>query len=141
MIVPSRSKKTAGEVPSAEPVILKTSQQFVFRDGSRSEFADDDGAAMIRVLGRFLRCRVTTKSKCEQCNRGVASARNIENLLRFCRNMMGRSSVLEEHHALFAKSDEDKPGFPFIEQGFPNLQQRFVFIRWLDRIIPWQTCS
>ena len=49
---------------------------------------------------------------------------------------MGWISVLEEHHALFAESNEDKLRVPLIEQGFSNPQQRFVFARWLDRVAP-----
>src|ERR1700730_2591177 len=118
MIVPSRSRKTAGKVSSDETVILKAGQQFLVRDRGRSEFADDNGAAVVCDLGRFAWRCVATKGEREQGNRGVACARDVEDLSRLCRNVMRLIPFLKKHHTLFAQSDEHELGVPSVQQGF-----------------------
>src|SRR5437762_523150 len=100
MTVQSRSRKTARKVSSDETVILKASQQFLLGDRGCSEFADDDGAAVVCNLGRFARRRIATKGERKQCNRGVACARDVEDLSRLCRNVMRPIPFLKKHHAL-----------------------------------------
>src|SRR5881394_2209979 len=117
MTVPSRSRKTARKVSSGETVILKAGQQFLLRDRGRSEFTDDDGAAVVCNFGRFGRGCVTTKGERKQCNRGVARARDVEDLSRLCRNVMRPILFLKKHHTLFTQSDEDELGVPSVQQG------------------------
>src|SRR5438105_12035928 len=117
MTVPSRSKKTARKVSSDETVILKAGQQFLLRDRGRSEFADDDSAAMVCDFGRFGGRCVATKGERKQCNGGVARARDIEDLSRLCRNIMRPIPFLKKHHTLFTQSDEHQLGVPSVQQG------------------------
>src|ERR1700704_5901284 len=103
MIVPSRSRKTAGQVSSGETVILKAGDQFRARDRGRPEFTDDNGAAVVRNLGRLARRGLTAERERKQCNGGVARARDIEDLSRLGGNVMRPIPFLKKHHALFAQ--------------------------------------
>src|SRR6187549_135094 len=108
MRVPSRSRKTAGNVSLDETVILKTGEQFLLRDGGGPEFADDNGASMVGDLGRFGRCCVTTERERKHGDRGVACAGDIENLPSLCRNIMRLIPFLKKHHSLFTQGDQKK---------------------------------
>src|ERR1700730_3207247 len=134
MIVPSRSRKTAGRVSSDETVILKAGDQFLVRDGGRSEFADDNGAAVVRDLSRFARRRFATKGERKQRNGGVARARDIENLSRLRGNVMRPIPFLKKHHTLFAQSDEQELGVPLLQQGFAGFQKRLVLVSGINRV-------
>ena len=85
MIVPSRSRKTAGAFSLAADVILETGDQFFARHGGRTELADDDGAGVVGNLGGFERRRVAGERERKQGDGGVARAGNVEDLARFGR--------------------------------------------------------
>jgi hypothetical protein len=74
MIVPSRSKKTAGPVSLDETVILKAGDQFLVLDRGRPKFADNYGTAVVRNLSRLGWCGLTTKRQRKQRNRSIARA-------------------------------------------------------------------
>src|SRR5438045_7383920 len=116
MIVPSRSRKTAGRVSLDETVILKAGYQFLLRNRGRSEFPDNHGAAVVCDLGRFARCGFATKCEGKQRDRGVARPRDVENLSRLRRNVMRPIPLLKKHHALFAQGYEQELGVPFLQQ-------------------------
>src|SRR6266487_1109040 len=105
MIVPSRSKKTAGVFPSA---IFEILSQFFRRNRCRPQFAHDNGAGVIGNFSRFQRCGATAKREREQSESGITRARNVEDLSSLGWHMMRLLTVLEKHHSLFAQSDEDQ---------------------------------
>src|ERR1043166_5423705 len=129
MIVPSRSRKTAGAVSLDETVILKAGDQFLARHRGGAKFADDHGAAVIGNFGGLARCGLTTKRERKERNRGVARPRNVENLAGFGGNVMRLIFFLKKHHALFPQRNKQKPGVPFIKKGFAGLEERVVFVR------------
>src|SRR4051794_20830206 len=114
MSVPSRSRKTAGQLSLLEPVIFETGAEFLRGHRRRPKFADDDRAGVVRDFGSLSRGRVTTERKGEEGNRRVARAGHVENLLSFRRDVMRLFSTLKQHHSLFAEGDEKKLRLPFL---------------------------
>src|ERR1700741_2518967 len=98
MIVPSRSMKTAGDSTSRIfAVISKTGDEVISRHSRRSKFAHHYSASVIGNLRRFNRSPAEYESKRENRNRGVPSARDIENLPSLCADVMRRVALLKEH--------------------------------------------
>src|SRR5882762_5102106 len=106
MIVPSRSRKTAGHF-SLGAIALETGDQFVARHGGGAEFADDDGAGVVGNFRRFQGRRAADQCEREEGDRRIACTGNVEDLTSFGRNMMRWSVLLKEHHAMFAECDEN----------------------------------
>src|SRR3954469_7503611 len=114
MSVPSRSRKTAGQLSLDEPVIFKTGEQFGRRHRCRAEFADNDSAGVIGEVRGLDSRGVADKSEGEQSDCGIARARDVKDLARFCRNMVRLLAPLEKHHALLAQRDQQKLALPFL---------------------------
>ena len=95
MIVPSRSRKTAGLIRSARSSsFLKTGASIRRgRHRRRSKFSDDDGAGVIGNFRRLDRRRAATERESKERDRGVAGAGNIEDLLRFRRDVVRRLAL------------------------------------------------
>src|SRR5437868_434221 len=128
MIVPSRSTKTAGDNLSATRRIPpKIGQKFVFRHGCGPKFADNDGTSVIGDFGCFYRCCLANESKGKKRDRGIARARNIENLARFSWDVMRRFVFLKKHHAVFAEGDEEIFRLPFFEQRLAGTPKFDIF--------------
>src|SRR5580704_6479750 len=128
MIVPSRSTKTAADSALVMFAILsETGEKFIARHGRRSKLADHDAAGVIGYLGGFDGGCLARKRECKKSDRGIACARNIENLARFGRNVMRRLAVLKKHHAMRAEGDEDVLCIKLFEQRFPSPNQIDVF--------------
>ena len=107
MIVPSRSTKTAADnLLSTLGILPKTGHQFISRHGRCSKLAYDHCASVIGDFRRFRRSCSAGETEGKESNRRIARARNIENLLRFGRNVVGRFFLLEKHHPVFAEGDE-----------------------------------
>src|SRR6266700_5148808 len=123
MIVPSRSKKTAGVFPSA---IFEILSQFFRRNRCRSQFAHDNGAGVIRNFSRFQRCGAAAKREREQSDSGITRSRHVEDLSSLGWHMMRLLTVLEKHHSLFAQSDEDQVRLPFVQQSCADLFQNSI---------------
>src|SRR4051794_20939299 len=106
MSVPSRSRKTAGQLSLGEPVIFEAGGQFRRRNRRGAELGHDHGAGVIGDLRSFDGGRVAAKSESEQGNRSVACPGDVEHLTRFRWNMKRLSASLKKHHALFSERDE-----------------------------------
>src|SRR5215470_12617497 len=120
-MVPSRSIKTAGDSASyIFAVLSKTRDEFISRHGCRSKFAHDYSTPVIGNLRRFKRSGAADKPEREECNRGVACTRDIENLTRLSANVVRCFVLLKKHHAVFAQRDQDILSFPFLKKGFTN---------------------
>src|SRR5438874_9579049 len=103
MIVPSRSIKTADDIAShIFPILSKTGDEFISRHSRRSKFAHDYSASMVGNLRRFNRSRAADEPKREECNRGVACTRDIENLTSLRADVVRRFVLLNKHHSFFA---------------------------------------
>ncbi len=89
MIVPSRSRKTAGDNSLDGVVVIEAGDQLVARNCGRAEFADDHRAGVVRNLRRLSRGRFATKSQSKEGDGGVTRARDIEDLPRFGGNVPG----------------------------------------------------
>src|SRR5437762_2393794 len=123
MMVPSRSKKTAGVFPSA---IFEILSQFFRRNRCRPQFADDNGAGVIGDISCLQRCGATAKREREQSNSGITRARNVEDLPSLGWHMMRLLTVLEKHHSLLAQSDEDQLRLPFLQQSRADFFQNII---------------
>src|SRR5262245_57548553 len=124
MMVPSRSRKTAGaSVSAGRSVIVKTGPQFISRYCRGAKFADYDRTA---VIGNF-RClpwrSVAAQGEREECNRRIAGSRNIEHLPSFRRNVVRLFTLLKKHHPLFTERDQQELGVPFVEQSQARFQE------------------
>ena len=111
----------------------------VVRTASAHSFSlhqSDNRAGVIRDFGSFDRRCLATKREREQRDRGIARAGHVEDLLRFCWNVMRLLASLKEHHPLFTQGDEKKFRLPFREQSFPSFEKRLVFSGRLNRIAP-----
>src|SRR5947207_10179202 len=124
MMVPSRSTKTAADSASVMPaVLLETGDKFIARHSGCSEFTYHNCAPVIGDFHRFSRSRSANKSKCKESNGSVARAGDIENLPCLRGNVMRRFVLLEEHHPVFAKGDQNIFRFPFLEKGFARVPE------------------
>src|SRR5436309_12773155 len=115
MMVPSRSIKTAGDSASRIFAVLsKGGDQFISRHSRRSKFAYDNSASVVGNLRCFNGRRAAGKPKRKEGNRGVACARDIENLTSLRANVVRCFVLLKKHHPVFAQSDQDILRFPFL---------------------------
>src|SRR5262245_62051993 len=104
MIVPSRSIKTAGDSGSLMVSVLsKTGDEFTSRHCCCPKFTHDNGASVVGNLRRFNGSRAADQPHGEKRNRGIARARDVENLTRLGGNVVGRFVLLKKHHAVFAQ--------------------------------------
>src|ERR1051325_6066894 len=110
-------------------VMFEAGDQLVAGDGSGPEFADYDRARMICDLRSLERRRVANQRECEHRDGSVACAGNIKHIARLCRDVMRMFSLLEKHHALFAKSDEQILNAPLLKQLFPGVDKIDIFLR------------
>src|SRR6266478_3545761 len=100
MMVPSRSTKTARDFALVE-VMFEAGDQFIAGDGRGTEFANNDGARVVRDQCGFERRRVASKCEREHGDRGVAGAGNVEHVARLRRDVMRVLSLFEKHDAMF----------------------------------------
>src|SRR5437016_1201345 len=103
MIVPSRSKNTAGVFPSA---ILEILEQLFATDGCSPKLSYNHGTSVIGDIGSFQRSRAGRECERKERDCGIACAGNVENLARFRGHVMRHLAALEKHHPLFAERDE-----------------------------------
>src|SRR5215831_13610212 len=138
MIVPSRSIKMAGDSASSILAVLsKTGDKFISRHSRRSKFAYDDSASVVGNLGSFNRSRAADEPKREERNRGIAGARDIENLTGLRAYVVGGVVLPEEHHSVFAQCDQDTLSFPFLKKRFTDVLKIGVFYWSFIRITVW----
>ena len=137
MMVPSRSRKTAGDSASVMFAVLsETGDKFVACHGRCSKFADDDCAGVVGNFRRFNRSRSADERKSKERDGGVAGAGNIENLPRFGRDVVRRLVLLKKHHAVFAERDEEIFCVPFLKQRFTGAPKIDIFRRSFVWIAP-----
>src|SRR5205814_10429142 len=99
MMVPSRSRKTAGDFALVE-VMFEAGDQFVARNSCRAQFPDDHGAGVISNLRSFKRRRVAYQREREHRDAGVAGAGHIENISGLRRDVMRSFPFFEKHHPM-----------------------------------------
>src|SRR5689334_18750812 len=102
MIVPSRSRKTARDLPSPK-VMLKACNQLIARHSGGSEFSYDDGASVIGDFRGFDRRGIAGERESKKGDSCIARAGYIEDLARLGRNMMWRLVLLKKEHTVLAK--------------------------------------
>src|SRR6202035_4088586 len=130
MMVPSRSRKTAGNRASVIFAVLsEAGDKFVACHSRCSKFAYDDRASVVGNFRRFDRSRSADESKSKERNSGVASAGNIENLPCFGWDVMRRFVLLKKHHPVFAEGDEEIFCVPFFKKRFTGEPEIGVFSR------------
>src|SRR5262249_22585032 len=128
MIVPSRSTKTAGDSTSLMAAVLsKASDEFISPHSRRSKFAHDNSASVVGNLRCFNGRRAANESKREESNRGVACARDIENLTSLGGNVVRCFVLPKKHHPVFAERDQDILSLPFLEERFTSVLNISVF--------------
>src|ERR1700693_2675246 len=120
MIVPSRSRNTAGGLGLLE-VMLEARDQFFAHDFGSSELTHNDRAGIVRDLGSLERRRVTNQREKKDRDRRVAGAGNIEHVASFRRNVMRMFAFLEKHHAVFAERNQQGLRPPFAHQFFSSM--------------------
>src|SRR6516165_7255164 len=126
MIVPSRSIKIAGDGASCILAVLsKTGDELISCHSRRSKFADHYSASVVGNLRSFNRSRAADQPKREERNRGVASARDIENLTGLRADVVRGAVLPEKHHSVFAHCDQDVLSFPFLKKCFTNVLKIF----------------
>src|SRR6516162_5910242 len=104
MIVPSRSRKTAGDSASIMFAILaETGDKFVSCHSRCSKFADHDGAPVVGNFRRLNRSCSADESEGKERDSRVAGARHIKNLPRSRWNIMRRLVLLKKHHPMLAE--------------------------------------
>src|ERR1051326_3025846 len=128
MIVPSRSRKTAGHSASLLfAVPSKTGDEFISRHSRRSKFAYDYSAGVVCDLRRFNRSGAAHQSQRKERDCRVACARHIKNLTSLGADGMRRVVLLEKHHPVFAKRHQDILSFPFFKKCFSGALKISVF--------------
>src|SRR5438046_2642736 len=140
MMVPSRSTKTAADSASVMPaVLLETGDKFIARHSGCSDVTYSNCAPVSGALLSFCRSRSANKSKREKSNGSVARAGDIENLPCLRGNVMRRFVLLEEHHPVFAKRDQNIFCFPFLEKRFACTPEIAILRRNIIRVATGNT--
>src|SRR6266566_4887996 len=94
---------------------------------------------MVGDFRRLNRSRSANKSKGEKSNGSVARAGDIENLPCLRGNVMRRFVLLEEHHPVFAKRDQNIFCFPFLEKRFACTPEIAILRRNIIRVATGNT--
>src|SRR6266480_184741 len=136
MMVPSRSRKTAGDFALVE-VMFEAGDQFVARNSCGAQFSDDHGAGMVGNLRRFKRRRVAYQREGEHRDGGIACTGNIENIPGLRRDVMWSFPFFEKHHPVLAKGDQKILHAPFLEQRFSGVDKIDIFLRRYFGIAIW----
>src|ERR1700741_4848976 len=89
---------------------------------------------MVRNFRRLNRSRSANKSKGEKSNGSIAGAGDIENLPCLRGNVMRPFVLLEEHHPVFAKRDQNMFCFPFLEKRFACTPEIVILRRNITRV-------
>src|ERR1043166_151312 len=126
MIVPSRSRKTAGCLACIVPEGV---DQFLSRNGGCTEFGNNYPAGMICDLSRFDWRSSASQREREERDCRITGARYVENLARFCGNMMRLAIFLKQHHAVLAECNKQAFEVPLFQERFADLCQIDIFFR------------
>src|SRR5213594_2903514 len=107
MMVPSRSKKTAGDSSLVIFAVLsETGDKFVSCHGRCSKFTDYNCAPVVGDFRRINRSRSADESKGKERYSRIAGAGDIEDLPCLRRDVMRRLVLPKKHHPVFAERDE-----------------------------------
>src|SRR5437867_12914705 len=128
MMVPSRSRNTAGDLALVE-VMFEARDQLVARDGGGAGLTHSDGAGVIGDLCGLKRRRLAYERECEDRDRSVTRTGNIENIPSFRWNMVRPLAFFEKHHPVFAESNEEILRAPFLKKLFSGTDKIEISVR------------
>src|ERR1051325_881974 len=98
-------------------------EEFFGSDGGCANFANDNSSGVIGKNSGFERRCAAGDGESKSSNDRVARARDVENFLSDCGNVMRCFTALTKQHSEFAQSNEQQGRAKFVEEAFRGTHQ------------------